>query len=381
MKSTFKSTQCVHSGTKLDQATGGVNTPIYTSTAFDYLGKQDLLYPRYFNTPNQIAVIEKLCALEMAQDGLLFSSGMSAIVTALLAHLRQGDHAVFQRDIYGGTLYTVVNELPKFGIDYTLVDGTEPAAYEKAFRPNTKVIYIETPSNPLLRIVDVKAIARMAQRHGVLSFIDNTFASPINQNPLTLGIDVVLHSGTKYLGGHSDICCGAALGSTEVIKVMRNEGLRLGGSLNAQTCSLLERSLKTLALRVGRQNESAHQLANALQSHPAVNRVYYPGLETHPDHIIAKQQMTGFGGMLSFEVKPGIIPLDQFVRSLKLIQPALSLGGIESTICSPFNTSHAKVSAEERKAVGITDQLLRLSVGIEEYADLWEDIQQALTAK
>jgi cystathionine beta-lyase/cystathionine gamma-synthase len=371
-----KLTQSVHAGSHGDPQHRGTVTPIFPSSAYDYTEGSTSLYPRYFNTPNQRSVIEKLAALENSEDGIIFSSGMAAILTSLFAMLKKGDHAVFQNDLYGGTHHALVHEMPRYGIEYTLVDGANPANFEKAIRPETKVIYIETPSNPTLKITDINAVAEIAKKHGIITIIDNTFASPVNQNPIDLGIDIVAHSGTKYIGGHSDICCGAALGSKKIIGRIWESAIHFGGSLDAHTCWLVERSLKTIVLRVRQQNENALKIAQYLQSDSRIGKVYYPGLQTHPDHEIAKRQMTGgFGGMLSFEVKNNA---DDFMKKLKLIKRAISLGGIESTITSPAKTSHVKMSANERASIGVTDNLVRFSVGIEEAEDLIEDIKQAL---
>ena len=256
-----KDTQCVHSGTCVDSATKGLNTPIYTSSSFEYLDAPENVYPRYFNTPNQKSIIEKLCALEHAEDGLVFSSGMAAISTVLFSFLNSGDHIVLQRDIYGGTHHFATAEFDRFGIEYTFATGTIEEL-ESAVRDNTRVIYIETPSNPLLVITDIEAVAKLARSKNILTVIDNTFATPINQNPLDFGLDVVTHSGTKYIGGHSDICCGAALASRQLIAKIKPSAANFGGSLNAMTCYLIERSLKTLGIRVERQNMNARNLAS-----------------------------------------------------------------------------------------------------------------------
>lgn len=373
-----KLTQSVHAGSAGDSHYKGAVTPIYPSSAYDYQDLPEILYPRYFNTPNQKAVAEKIAALENAEDGLIFSSGMSAIITTLLSMLKKGDHAIFQNDLYGGTMHAVNTEFPRFGIDCAFVDGSIPARFEEAIRSETKVIFIETPSNPTLKITDIKAVAAIAKRHNIITIIDNTFASPVNQNPIDLGIDIVTHSGTKYIGGHSDICCGAVVGSKKLIDQIRKSAINTGGSLDANTCWLVERSLKTIVLRVRQQNQNALTIAQFLASDPHIEKVYYPGLPDHPDHAIAKEQMPGgFGGMLSFQVKGDAF---RFMDKLKLIKRAVSLGGVESTITSPAQTSHSKISAAERAAAGITDNLVRLSVGIEEAEDLIGDIKQALSA-
>jgi len=373
-----KNTQCVHSGSRVDPATGGLNTPVYPSSAFRYLDTAENIYPRYYNTPNQKAVVEKLCALEGAEDGILFSSGMAAVSTVMLAFLNSGDHAVIQKDIYGGTHHFVTADFMRFGIDFTFT-GNSAAEIEAAVRSNTRLIYIETPSNPLLLITDIQAVADIGRRRGIVTAIDNTFASPINQNPLSLGIDIVIHSGTKYIGGHSDLCCGAALGRATHLARIKSTAVNFGGSLNALTCYLLERSLKTLAVRVERQNANAMAIAEFLERHPAVRRVNYPGLESHPAYAVARRQMWGFGGMLSFEVDAHRVTSASFLRRLKLVTPALSLGGVETIICAPAATSHAKLTPAERAQLGISEGLLRLSVGIEDAEDLLADIAQALS--
>jgi cystathionine beta-lyase/cystathionine gamma-synthase len=373
-----KDTQCVHSGTHKDPGTRGLNTPIFTSSSFEYLDTPENVYPRYFNTPNQKSIVRKLCDLENAEEGLLFSSGMAAISTAMLALLKSGDHVVLQKDIYGGTHHFVTADYERFGIEYTFVSNRADEI-EKAVRKNTKIIYIETPSNPLVLITDIKAIVQIARAKKAISIIDNTFATPINQNPIDLGIDIVTHSGTKYLGGHSDLCCGAVLTRKDLAGKIAATAANLGGSLNALTCYLLERSLKTLGIRVEKQNQNARVIAEYLQKDPRIQNVYYPGLENHPAHAVAKNQMKGFGGMLAFELNGRAPHPERFLRNLKLITPALSLGGVETIICSPAKTSHEKITAAERAELGITENLLRLSVGIENSADLIADLDRALS--
>jgi cystathionine beta-lyase/cystathionine gamma-synthase len=372
---TSKRTISVHAGSHGDPLYKGVATPLYPASAYDYEGMATL-YPRYYNTPNLKAVGQKVAALELGEEGLMFSSGMAAIVTSLVTFLKEGDHVVFQSDLYGGTYYSVTTELPRLGITYTMVDASDPENFAKAIRPETKVIYVETPSNPTLKITDLKVVAAIAKAHKLITIIDNTFASPVNQNPITLGIDVVAHSGTKYIGGHSDLCCGVVVTSKALMEKIHSKAVNWGGSPDANTAWLVERSLKTIVLRVRQQNENAMALAKLLSSDAQIGNVYYPGLENHAHHAIAKAQMPGgFGGMLSFEVKGDA---HAFMGRLKLIKRALSLGGVESTICSPVKTSHSKMTAAERAAIGVTDNLLRFSVGIEEVEDLMEDIRQAL---
>lgn len=363
----------VHAGSIEDS---GVVSPIQPSTAFRYLDEGPQQYPRYFNTPNQLAIVRKLCALEHADDGLLFGSGMAAISTALLSQLQPGDHAVLMNGLYGGTQRLIQDEFPRQQIESTTV-GASSDAVIAAVTDRTKVIYLESPTNPCLDVIDLQAVASFARDRGIITVIDNTFASPINQNPITLGIDIVVHSGTKYLGGHSDVCCGAALGSTALIEQVRSRALNFGGSLNAITCYLLERSLKTLPIRVQRQTENAGRLAAFLKEHAAVGRVLYPGLPDHPGHAVANTQMSGFGAMLSFEAAGGASAVEVMKR-LKMITPAMSLGGVESTVCVPSITSHRHVGADVQAKDGITPQLIRMSVGIEHIGDLREDLDQAL---
>lgn len=372
-----KQTQCVHSGNMVDEVTGGVNTPIHTSSVFKYVDSGKQQYPRYYNTPNQEAVVKKLCALEGAEDGMLFSSGMAAISTAIFGLINRGDHVILQDEIYGGTHAFVTNQFDKFGIEYSFT-GRNVTDIERLIQNNTKLIYVETPTNPLLSLVDLQQVANLAKDKGVLTIVDNTFASPINQNPIALGIDVVCHSGTKYLGGHSDLCCGAVVSRKEIVEALWTTASDFGGNMNGQTCALLERSMKTLELRVRRQTENGFDLAQKLDNMNEIKMVYYPGLESHPGYEIARKQMHDFGAMVSFELTEDGPDIITFMKRLKLIAPALSLGGIESTICAPVLTSHKKMSSEERTRVGVSDQLLRFSVGIEHVDDLIYDIKQAI---
>ena len=255
---TSKNTICVHSG-ELPGPHPGINTPIFTSTAFGYLDTEERLYPRYFNIPNQKVVTDKIAALENAESGLLFGSGMAAVSSVLLSFLNSGDHCLFQNGLYGGTLHFITSEFERFGIEYTVLKDNSAASFESAVRSNTKVIYIESPSNPLLSIIDLEKISELARRKHCLTVIDNTFASPVNQNPINHGIDIVIHSATKYLGGHSDICAGVVLSTRPLIERIIHTSISLGGSLNALMCYLLERSIKTLAIRVERQNQSSRE--------------------------------------------------------------------------------------------------------------------------
>ncbi|MCK0145503.1 PLP-dependent aspartate aminotransferase family protein [Arenibacter sp. F26102] len=370
-------TICTHVGQLEDKEFKGAISPLYMGTAYAFEDIDVKRYPRYFNTPNQVALAKKIAALEHAEAALIFGSGMAAISTSLLAFLKAGDHIVLQKIIYGGTYNLVVEEFEKFGISYSFTDGFKSDDFESKIQENTKVIYIETPSNPLLNITDLKAVADLSKKHGIVSMIDNTFASPVNQNPIDFGIDIVIHSATKYMGGHSDICAGAVTSTEEYMKRIFHLAKNFGGSLSDYTVWLLERSIKTMGIRVKAQNGNAQRMADYLYGHKDISAVYYPGLPSHPDHDIARKQMNGFGGMLSFELNTDF-NASKFQKSLKLIKPAMSLAGVESTVLSPTLTSHSLLSAEERKRQGIADGLIRFSVGIEETEDLIADIEQAL---
>lgn len=374
-----KATTCVHAGTYRDTNVPGLNTPVFTSSAFDYRGDQPTNYPRYFNTPNQRAIVEKIKALEHGEAGMVFSSGMAAISTALMSILKPGDHIILQKGIYGGTHYFIESQLKKWQVDCSYIRSADLYNLEAALQKNTKAVYVETPSNPLLEIVDLEVVTDFASKNNLVSLIDNTFATPINQNPIIYGFDFVLHSGTKYLSGHSDVTFGAVVTSASFYEAMHTCAINFGGSLDANTCYLIERSLKTLALRVDRQNETALKIALALDEHPQVHQVNYPGLTQHRDHEIARKQMSGFGGMLSFELEQNSLDVGPFLDQLRLISCAVSLGGVESTICSPMQTSHSKMSPADRETAGIKDGLLRLSVGIEDSKDLIDDLKSALS--
>ena len=372
-------TQCVHAGSHTDVQTESTAAPIYPGTAYGFLADDERSYPRYFNTPNQVRVAQKVAALEGAEAGILFGSGMAAISTALLAFLKPGDHVLMQTGLYGGTTSLAEHDLKSLGIEVTYTTGLSVVDFEAGLRQNTRVVYLETPSNPLLNLVDVEAVAAVAKTQGAVTMIDNTFASPINQNPHRLGVDVVLHSATKYLGGHSDICAGVAVGSSTHMRQVLAKARHLGGSCEAQTAALLERSIKTLALRVRQQNANAQAMAEWLDARDDVTTVHYPGLPGHPQHQLATRQMHGYGGMLSFELAGGIDPV-AFQRSLTLVASAMSLGGVDTTVCSPYLTSHRTISPERRAAEGISDQLVRMSVGIEDVRDVQADVAAALRA-
>lgn len=372
-------TLSVHTGEVRDEQYKGAISPIYMTTSYAYEDVDVKRYPRNFNTPNQEAVSAKVAALEHTEGALIFGSGMAAISTVLYAFLNQGDHIVLQKTLYGGTFNFVVQEFERFGIAYTFTEGLEKDDFEAAIQDNTKVIYIETPSNPLMTITDMKMVAQLAKEKGIISMIDNTFASPINQTPADFGIDIMIHSATKYMGGHSDISAGAVAASSDHIKQIWSRAKNYGGHLSDFSVWLLERSMKTMALRVKRQNRTARKMAKWLENHELISKVYYPGLKSNPEYELAKSQMSGFTGMLSFELKTGL-DATFFAGSLKLIKPSMSLAGVESTILSPVKTSHSLLSPAEREKQGISDELLRFSVGIEEKQDLIADIEQALQA-
>jgi cystathionine beta-lyase len=370
------STLCIHSGIVEVSPPKGACNPIYTSTAFAFPNpSNENVYPRYFNTPNQRIVARKIADLEHAEDAIVFCSGMAAIATFLYTVLSSGDHAIFQADLYGGTYQLVTRDLIRHGIEVTFCRTSNDVG--KAVRANTRLVYVESPSNPLLRCMDLEEIACIGCKCGVLTAIDNTFATPINQNPIRLGFDVVIHSATKYLNGHSDVNAGVVVSSSTLISRIAESAINYGGMLDAFACYQLERGIKTLALRMRQHNHNAMRLALFLQNHSDVACVHYPGLESHPDHFVAKRQMHDFGGMLAFELHDfGQVAI--FLENLKIVMPALSLGGVESLICVPCLTSHRQLSTEDRFVAGITPRLLRISVGIEDPDDIIDDIQQAL---
>jgi cystathionine beta-lyase/cystathionine gamma-synthase len=338
----------------------------------------DMFYTRYGN-PTHSAVEKVLAELEGADAALLFASGMNAITTSILALVKAGDHIVAQRDIYGGVNKFLSTWLPKLGVETTFVDTTEYEQHERAIRPNTKILYLESPTNPTLRVVDLRRAVAIAREHKLITLIDSTFATPINQRPTEFGIDLVLHSGTKYFGGHTDLICGAAVGRRDLIDTIRSTRTTLGGAMDPHAAFMLLRGIKTLAVRVERQNQSALRIAEFLSQHPKVRSVNYPLLKGHPQRAVALEQMSGGGGVLSFEVEGSGEDARKVSESLRLFALAPSLGGVESLVCLPVLTSHAMISADHRKKMGVTEQLIRLSVGIENVEDLISDLEQALT--
>lgn len=371
-------TICTHSGAIEDATFKGSVSPLYMSTSFDFMDVETKRYPRYFNTPNQEYLSKKIAALEHAEAALIFGSGMAAISSTLLTFLKSGDHAVIQNDIYGGTRNFIESHFSNYGIEYSFTKDLSAQSFEDCIQSNTTLIYIETPSNPLLKLVDIFAIAKLAKSRQIITAADNTFATPIVQNPLDLGIDIVMHSATKYFGGHSDISAGAVASSQEIMDKIWDLAKDFGGNLSDYTVWLLERSMKTLGIRVKAQQRNAKRLAKYLQKHNAVKSVFYPGLKSNPYHSLAKIQMKGFGAMLSFELKDNY-DSNTFLKALKLIKPSMSLAGVESTMLLPSKASHSLLSENDRLSQGITDQLIRFSVGIESKKDLIDDIEQAIT--
>ncbi len=379
-------TEAVRGGAHLHKKNGPLTTPIYQTSTFEVTDSDqqvratatDMFYTRYGNPTHTVA--EKAIAeLEGADASLLFASGMGAITTSLLAWLKSGDHVVAQRDIYGGATKFLSQWLPKLGVETTFVDTTEYDQHAAAIRPNTKLLYLESPTNPILRVVDLKKVTDLAKRHNLITFIDSTFATPINQRPADFGIDLIMHSGTKYFAGHSDLICGIVSGRQDLIETIHSTRTTLGGTMDPHAAWLLLRGIKTLAVRVQRQNNNALRVAEFLSQHPKVRRVHYPFAKGHPQRALAMEQMHGGGGVLSFEVDGSREEARRFAESLNLFSLAPSLGGVDSLVTIPVLTSHGMISAEQRARMGVTDQLVRLSVGIENADDLIADLEQALT--
>ena len=374
-------TKVVHSGEPRPRIAGAVVMPVFQSATYQYAGEKsydDVRYIRLNNTPNQLALADKLAALENAEDALVTASGMAAISTSLLTFLGKGDHLLAQDCLYGGTHDFVTRDIREFGISYDFIDGNNPESWKQNLKPTTKAIYVETISNPLMQVPDLEAVVSFAKSHGLVSMIDNTFASPVNFRPLEMGFDLSLHSATKYLNGHSDIVAGAVIGKSNLIERVTHKLNHLGGSLDPHAAFLLHRGIKTLALRVKQHNESALQIAHFLEKHPAVSKVNYPGLESHPNYERAKRLFDGYGGMMSFELHDGVEGAESFMRAAWLPAVAPSLGGVETLLTRPSLTSHSGLSQENRRRLGISDGLVRLSVGIEATQDLIGDFQQAL---
>lgn len=374
-------TKLVHAGEPDPRIDGAVSMPIFQTAMFESANEEsyhDIRYLRLNNTPNHVALHAKLAALENAESALVTASGMAAISTALLTLVSSGEHFLTQNCLYGGTHDLVTKDFKAFGIDFDFIDGSAPETWEAKLRPETRLLYVETIANPLLDVPDLRAVVEFAKAHDLLTLIDNTFASPINFRPAEWGFDLSLHSGTKYLNGHSDLVAGAVIGRADLVKRITHRLNHLGGSLDPHACFLLHRGVKTLALRVSYQNASALAIARVLERHSAVRRVNYPGLESHPQHTIAREALDGFGGMLSFELEGGVDAAERFMARAQLPVIAPSLGGVETLLTRPAATSHSGLTAEERAQVGISDALVRVSVGIEHTDELIEDFEQAL---
>ncbi len=378
-------TRAIHTGTK--HYDGSVNTPIFQSSTYKlteetYAGwaagaQHTLIYSR-LSSVNSEAVAEKLASLEKAEDGELFSSGMAAISTTLLGLFSKGDHIIASSDVYGGTYGLMTEDITRFGIEISMADMRDVTSYEVAIQENTKALYIETLTNPVLKVCDITAFAELAKQHDLLLIVDNTFTTPWATNPIEMGADIVIHSTTKYLGGHSDIVGGAILGNKEIIAKIFPKKVHFGGSADPHTCYLLERGIRTLDVRMKAHTENANELAKRLEKHKMIENVIHPSLPSHPDYDVAKRIMPKGTGMIAFVVKGGDNAALNFMRSLKIIFEATSLGGVESLIECPFNSSHMSIPEDVRKEAGIVSGFVRLSVGIEDVEDLWNDISQAL---
>ena len=380
---TFKriETKLIHAGEPEPRVMGAVSLPIFQTAMFEYAGEEsyhDIRYIRLNNSPNHLALHRKLAALENAEAALVAASGMAAITTTLLTVLSAGDHLLAQNCLYGGTHDFLTQDFAGFGLEFDFIDGDDPDSWKNKLRPNTKAIYVEAMSNPTLQVSDLKAAAGFAKEQGLLSIIDNTFPSPINFRPAEWGFDVSLHSCTKYLNGHSDIVGGACIGRADLIEKITHKLNHLGGSMDPHAAFLLHRGMKTLALRVRCQNESAMKIARFLEAHAAIEKVNYPGLESHPRHQRARDLFDGFSGMLSFEIKGGVDAAEKFMQKARLPIIAPSLGGVETLITRPSTTSHSGMSREDRARLGITDSLIRASIGIEAAEEIIEDLDQAL---
>ena len=374
-------TKLIHTGEPKPRINGAINVPIFQSSTYEYTGEgsyHDVRYLRLSNTPNHLALHKKLAALEGSEAALVTSSGMSAISTGLLTFLKTGDHLLAHNTLYGGTADFVNNELSGYGIEHDLIDASNPSEWDSKLKPNTKVIYIETITNPLMDVPELGKIVEFAKSNGLISMIDNTFASPLLYCPVVQGFDLSLHSCTKYINGHSDIVAGAVIGSANYVDQVTKNLNHLGGSLDSNACFLLHRGIKTLALRMKKQCENALLIAHFLENHPQVKKVNFPGLESSSSFERAKEHLCGFGAMLSFEIDGDVDQADQFINLLQYAISAPSLGGVESLVTRPVTTSHALMDKAEREIAGISDRLIRFSVGIEAADDLIADLQQAL---
>ncbi|CAM2063983.1 PLP-dependent transferase [Sulfidibacter corallicola] len=374
-------TQLIHAGEPRPGILGSVAMPIFQTSTFEDPHEHDynaIRYTRLSNNPNQLALHDKLAALAGAEAALVSASGMATISNLLLSLLSPGDHLLMQNCVYGGTHTLITHELARFGITHQFIDAGDPASWPQPIPPKTRMIYVESMSNPLLEIPDFEAVVAYARKHGLLSVIDNTFASPYNFQPIPLGFDLEVHSATKYLNGHSDVIAGACMGSARLIETLLHKQNHFGGSLDPHAAFLLLRGLKTLAVRLTHQNATALEVAGYLDGHPALASVNYPGLEHHPRHRMAARHFRGFGGIVSFELKAGSDAARRLIDLLDLILFAPSLGGTESLIVKPATVVQSGLDAAERNAAGVGEGLLRFSTGLESSADLIADLKQAL---
>jgi cystathionine beta-lyase/cystathionine gamma-synthase len=380
-------TAAVHGASDLEKRNGPVTSPIFQTSTFEVTDNDeqqrvtttDRYYTRWGN-PTITEAEQTIAALEGVEAARVFASGMGAITTTVLALLKAGDHIVAQRDVYGGAMKFLSQWLPKMGIETTFVDTTDFTQHERAIRPNTKLLYLESPTNPTLRVVDFRKAASLARQHGLISMVDSTFGTPINQHPSEYGIDLVMHSGTKYLSGHADLTCGAVAGREELIQQINDTRTTLGNVMDPHAAWLLIRGMKTVAVRVARHNENALRVAEFLEQHAKVKSVHYPFLQNHSQHAIAREQMSGGGGMVTFEVEGSGEDACRVSEAMRFFRLATSLGGVESLVSIPVLTSHAMISAEQRQQMGVTEQMIRLSVGIENADDLIADLENALEA-
>lgn len=374
------STLAVHGGVPHGEADSPVAQPLFQSVNYvQEIGTGDgLRYTRYGNSPNAEVVQRRLALLEGAESALALSSGMGATACAMLALLRPGDHLLASSWIYGGTHRLFTEEFAAMGIQVTLVDPLQPRLWRKRLRAETRALFVESPVNPTCRVLDLRPVSLLAKETGLALVVDSTFASPVNFRPLEHGADVVIHSTTKYLNGHHDILGGAVMGTAQYVEEVRQKMIVWGQAPDPFACWLLERGMKTLDVRVRRANENAQRIAEWCEGRKEVGRVVYPGLESHPDHEIARTTLDGFGAMLAIELAGGGKSADRFLRRLRLVTHAPSLGGVDTLVSEPRYTSHAHLTSEERAAIGIPDGFLRLSIGIEDAADLIADLEQAL---
>ena len=392
MKPTHKkqfgdATLAIHAGEDKFRVGVPVATPIVRTSNFTFSSTEEMkhwaegkssayIYTRYGN-PTLTAAEKKIAALEGAEEAVVTASGSAAISAALFSLLKAGDELIATRQLYGGSYKLLRDILPQFGIVVRYVES-DLAGIEKLVGPRTKVLYVESPTNPTLRLVDLSKAVAFAQEWGLISLVDSTFASPVLQKPLAMGFNIVLHSASKYLAGHSDVIAGAAAGNEVLIRAVRANVIQIGGSMDPEAAFLLVRGLKTLEIRIKRQCETAMEVARYLAKHPKVARVHYPGLPGHPDHKLAKRQMRGFGGMLAFDMKGGLPAARRFCDRVRVFFLAASLGGVESLVILPAYTSHYKMSGSELQAAGVQPGTVRMSIGLEDAADLIEDLKQAL---